>query len=110
MREGWRSSKARQNIVRHWRADIDAGPAVAAVAAVQERTGIALEMPGRHPKMARVAWHLLDVAHDVTLCVERVERDRPPVVAIVVAAEHPGPGDADHRRLPRLASTPCMST
>src|SRR6266849_361466 len=68
--------------VRHLVADIDTVPVVAAVAAVQQGAGLALEArPRRHPDVTRVARYLANVAAiDVTLRVERFQRHVLPVV------------------------------
>src|ERR1700693_54557 len=91
--------------VRHWAADIDLRPAVAAIAAAQQYAEVADKTrAGRAPQMPRVARHLADVAAVyLPLHVERLQRHMRPVVAAVGAAPHHGAGDAEHGPPPPAA-------
>src|SRR5882672_3069275 len=84
--------------VRHWATDVDLRPGFAAVAATQQDAEIADKTrPGCYPEMARIAWHLADVAAiDLPFGVERFERHMGPVVAAIGTAPHPGASDAEH--------------
>src|ERR1700680_3710664 len=54
--------------------------------------------------MPRVAGHLADVAAvDLSLGVERFQRNMAPVVAAIGAAEHPGAGDTEYGAWPPAA-------
>src|SRR5438046_5211659 len=85
----------REHRVRRLQPHIDAGPAVAAVGALQQHADIALKAgPSRYPELARAARDLADVAAiDLAFGVERLERHGPPMVAAVGAVEHAGPAD-----------------
>ena len=86
-------------------AHIDAGPAIAAVPAVQQHAGIALKIgAGGNPDLARIAGYLADVAAiDLVLGVERFQRHVFPMIARVGAAKHPGPADGIDRARPPAA-------
>src|SRR5437868_14627141 len=85
----------RQHRVRRLQPHIDAGPAVAAVGALQQYADIALEAGSRrHPELARIARNFADItAIYLAFGVELVERHGPPVIAAVGAVEHAGPAD-----------------
>src|SRR5262249_24949273 len=71
-------------------AHIDARPAVATIVTAQQHANFALEAAScRYPQLARSTWHLADVAAiDLTLGIQRIQRDVPPVVATVGAVKH----------------------
>ncbi len=95
----------REHRVRRLQPHIDAGPAVAAVGALQQHADIALEAGTRRdPELARIARDLADVAAiDLPLWVHRLERHGPPVVAAIGAVEHAGPADRIDRVRPPAA-------
>src|SRR5579875_2848092 len=74
------------------KADIDPAPTVAAIRAAQQRADIALKTgPGRDPQPARRTRHRANVAAvDLAFGVERLQRNVPPMLAAVGAAEQAG--------------------
>src|SRR5438270_11784718 len=80
----------REHRVRRLQPHIDAGPAVAAVGALQQYADIALEAGSRrHPELARIARNFADItAIYLAFGVERGERHGLRVIAAGGAGEH----------------------
>src|SRR5262249_34841284 len=86
-------------------AHVDARPARPAVAALEQRAQVALEIRATgHPDGPRIAGHLADVAAiRLPLGIERLESRAGPVHALIRAAKQAGAPDREHRPRPPAA-------